>query len=75
MEALANLVESMVLFYLQPAVKTRSIFSPAQIVLIACGGTTLVLSDLESLTTANPAGDYPLACKQSIRLSLPGIWI
>lgn len=74
MEALAK-AEFVVLLYLQSVVETGSNFSPTQISLIALGGTTLVLNDLESLTTANPAGDYPLAFKKSIRLFYPGIWI
>lgn len=56
-ESLAK-IESVVLFTLLPVVETRSIFSPAQISLIALGGTTLGLTDSEFLTTANPAGDH-----------------
>ena len=58
MEALANLVESKVVFFFftKLLVETRSIFSLAQIVLIAWVGRTLVPSDLKSLTI--PTRDY-----------------
>ena len=57
MEALANLVESKVVFFFTKLlVETRSIFSLAQIVLIAWVGRTLVPSDLKSLTI--PTRDY-----------------
>lgn len=46
MKGLAE-AESMVVFYLQPIVETRSVFNSAQNFLVALGETTMELHDLE----------------------------